>query len=188
MKTKNNFYIITGGPGVGKTTLIKELLQRGHNCVPEVARHIIKEQMEINGDALPWLNTRKYSDMMLSHSIHDFINYSQTSDLYFFDRGIPDTYGYEVLMNFTISKDLIDAVMQYRYNSKVFILPPWSEIYETDSERKQDFEEALRTFDVMYKVYLDLGYNLIEVPKVCAEERADFIVSKIKERVCQKSE
>ncbi len=181
MKAKTNFHIITGGPGVGKTTLIGELRERGYCCVPEVARHIIKEQMEINGDALPWLNTRKYSDIMLLRSIHDFIKYSETDKLHFFDRGIPDTYGYEVLMNFTMSKKLKDAVTQYRYNSKVFILPPWLEIYETDSERKQGFEEALRTFDVMCKVYSDLGYTIIEVPKASVEERADFIVSKIKE-------
>lgn len=29
MKMKDNFYILTGGPGVGKTTLIEELKGRG---------------------------------------------------------------------------------------------------------------------------------------------------------------
>ena len=73
MITKNNFYIITGGPGVGKTTLLEGLQQEGFNSVSEVARPIIKEQMETGGDALPWMDTRKYSDLMLSRSVDDFL-------------------------------------------------------------------------------------------------------------------
>jgi predicted ATPase len=180
MKTKYNFYIITGGPGVGKTTLINELGDRGYKCIREVARNIIKEQMEINGDALPWLNTRKYSDMMLYRSVHDFIKHSDATELLIFDRGIPDTYAYETLMNFTISAKLKDTANRYRYNPTVFILPPRLEIYSAGSERKQDFKEALRTFDVMKSVYTGLGYNLVEVPEVSPAERADFIIDRIR--------
>lgn len=183
MKIKDNFYIITGGPGVGKTTLSNELHTRGYNCIPEVARHIIKEQMETNGDALPWLNTQNYSDLMLRYSIDDFVYYSEKNDLYFFDRGIPDTYGYNILINSPINDKLRNAVMSYRYNTSVFILPPWAEIYETDNERKQNFEEALRTYEVMYKAYSNLDYNLIEVPKASTIERVDFILNKIEEEV-----
>jgi len=182
MKTKYNFYIITGGPGVGKTTLINELRDRGYTCIREVARNIIKEQIEINGDALPWLNTQKYSDMMLYRSVHDFIKHSDVDELLIFDRGIPDTYGYEVLMNFTIRTELKETANRYRYNPTVFILPPWLEIYSTDDERKQDFKEALRTFEVMKSVYIGLGYNLIEVPKTSPAERADFVINKIQEK------
>jgi len=174
---KQNFYIITGGPGVGKTTLLEELRQRGYNCVHEVAREIIKEQMISGGDALPWMNTRKYSDLMLQASIDDFINFSVKEDIYFFDRGIPDTYGYEMLMKFEMNDVLKNAVREYRYNTKVFILPPWFEIYGTDNERKQDYDEALRTFDVMKRIYAELGYLLIEVPKLLVKERADFVLS-----------
>ena len=35
----------------------------------------------------------------------------------------------------------------WRYNKSIFILPPWQEIYETDNERKQDWEEAVLTFE-----------------------------------------
>ena len=109
MITKNNFYIITGGPGVGTTTLINELQTRKINCVPEVAREIIKDQMKNNGNALPWKDTKEYSKLMLSYSLRDFVEYLETDDLYFFDRGLPDTYGYERLMNFDydVSKDTL---------------------------------------------------------------------------------
>ena len=38
-----NLFIITGGPGAGKTTVLTELQRLGFTCVPEVARQIIQE-------------------------------------------------------------------------------------------------------------------------------------------------
>ncbi|MDH6308694.1 putative ATPase [Dysgonomonas sp. PFB1-18] len=176
---KTNFYIITGGPGVGKTTLLDELARRGYHYVPEVARDIIRQQIATGGDALPWADARKYSDMMLSRSVDDFVRLSVSDELYFFDRGIPDTYGYERLIGLDMSEKLKEAVAIYRYNPVVFILPAWKEIYETDSERKQDFEEAVATYHVMTEIYSELGYTPVEVPTLPVKERADFVLNQL---------
>jgi predicted ATPase len=48
----DNFFVLTGGPGVGKTTLLGELEKKKFKCVPEVAREIIKEQMKIEGEGI----------------------------------------------------------------------------------------------------------------------------------------
>jgi predicted ATPase len=37
----NNLYIISGGPGSGKSTLIKALTERGLTAMPEAGRAII---------------------------------------------------------------------------------------------------------------------------------------------------
>lgn len=84
MIVKNNFYIITGGPGSGKTTLLNELRKNGCNCVPETARNIIREQVEAGGRALPWGDTRAYSDLMLFRSVLDFINLKDREDILLF--------------------------------------------------------------------------------------------------------
>ena len=44
----SNFFILTGGHGSGKTTVLDELAKRGYLIVPEVARVIIKELLAID--------------------------------------------------------------------------------------------------------------------------------------------
>ena len=79
---KSNFYVLTGGPGSGKTSVLQELERRGYICIPEVARPIIKEQISINGNALPWKNREKYSELMLQHSVRDFIQYQNENNIW----------------------------------------------------------------------------------------------------------
>jgi putative protein kinase ArgK-like GTPase of G3E family len=59
-----NLFIISGGPGSGKTTVIRELVKLGFPHVPEVARQIIQEQMQVGGTALPWGDREAYTRLM----------------------------------------------------------------------------------------------------------------------------
>ncbi|WP_163853711.1 AAA family ATPase [Paenibacillus elgii] len=178
---RKDFIVITGGPGAGKTTLLNELRRSGYPYVPEVAREIIQAEMSSDGDALPWKNAIKYRDLMLDRSIESYhsalSNHSEHT--MFFDRGIPDTLAYSNLIHAPISERLESAVQKYRYNKQVFILPPWKEIYLTDSERVQDFEEALATYHMLFETYKQLDYELIVVPKLSVDQRAAFVLSHV---------
>ncbi len=61
----------------------------------------------------------------------------------------------------------------------VFILPPWEEIYATDNERKQTFEEAIDVFRRLEEEYMSCGYEVVEVPCISVEERALFVLDRI---------
>ncbi|NGM60481.1 AAA family ATPase [Sphingobacterium sp. SGG-5] len=175
----NNQFIITGGPGVGKTALLNALSSDGFRIVPEAARTIIREQMETDGDALPWKNKRLYTDKMIAASILDYnrIIDSCSHEICFFDRGIPDAVCYAEMIGYRLSNDVVEQIQSCPYNTHVFILPPWKEIYETDSERKQDWEEAQQTYIHMRNMYKRLGYEPIIVPKGSIEERKEFVQS-----------
>jgi len=179
MAIKDNFFILTGGPGSGKTSLISELKCRGYECVTEVGRQIIQNQVDQGGDVLPWKDCGAYSKLMFERSLADYKQMNNVTAISFFDRGIPDTYGYERLEGIPPNPDLLHAIQQYRYNRSVFILPPWQEIFENDTERKQDFDKAVATYQVMFSVYSELAYKLIIVPKITIKERVDFILSTV---------
>jgi predicted ATPase len=68
------------------------------------------------------------------------------------------------------------AAELFRYNPRAFIMPPWPEIYEQDSERKQTLEEAERTYEAMVWIYTRCGYELVTVPRRPVRERLSFIL------------
>jgi predicted ATPase len=176
----DNLFVITGGPGSGKTTLLLELEKLGYRCAPEVARQIIQEQVLANGEALPWRDRRQYLELMLERSVESYEKYASTG-ITFFDRGVPDCLAYARLIGLQNHEFIRSACDRYRYAASVFLAPPWREIYTTDRERKQDFDEAERTWHLLGEAYQELGYDLILLPKVLPAERAAFIVRHLSE-------
>src|SRR5690349_13094166 len=94
-----NLFVITGGPGAGKTTVLRELEKRGFLCAPEVAREIIKEQIHEGGSALPWKDRQLFTELMLERSIDSYRQHTPAATLTFSDRGIPDSLSYACLID-----------------------------------------------------------------------------------------
>jgi predicted ATPase len=175
------FYVITGGPGAGKTTLINALSALGHKTVSEDARKIIQHQTQCGGEGLPWKDRELYTRLMLEASLRSYreVYGAGNAGPVFFDRGLPDTLCYAKMIGMDISAEMISCACAYRYSRNVFLLPAWEEIYETDGERKQDWKEAVYTCEMMGMTYLEYGYAIIEVPKIPADKRALFVLDNL---------
>lgn len=171
-----NFYIFTGSPGSGKSTVLNILNDMGYHTIKEVGRNIIQKQMATQGDAVPWINAIRYAHLMLLRSIVDYEEHVHLNKPCFFDRGIIDSLGYSRLINIPISKKLEKASKKYHYNKKVFLFPFWKEIYTNDTERKQNTEEAQITCRILKNTYEEFGYRTITVPFLQPEERARWII------------
>jgi predicted ATPase len=62
----SRFFVVTGGPGGGKTTLINALGRLGFPTAPEGGRAIICEQAAIGGPALPWADTQLFFETIMT--------------------------------------------------------------------------------------------------------------------------
>lgn len=166
--------VITGGPGTGKSSLIRELSSRGHLCHEEYSRTLIREQLESGGNALPWEDLLAFSHMVIAGRVNQYLNAHPKTRTYF-DRGIPDSLAYLVKDRVDFPQEWWELAMAHPYSDPVYITPPWEEIYLRDDERREDFSDLLDIHHHLVTTYTQLGYQLIELPKVSVEERIGII-------------
>lgn len=123
MKLKNNYYVFTGGPGAGKTSVLDALKKRGCETVKEVGRKIIIQQNNINGNSTHSGNQLTFRKLMLEASLNNYDQLKDQNNIIFFDRGIVDIVGYSYLIKEPISSQINHIATHYRYNKKVFYPP-----------------------------------------------------------------
>eukprot|EP01034_Spumella_vulgaris_P005269 gene5269-6726_t len=172
----NHLFVLTGGPGSGKSAVIETLHSLGCARTPEAERGVIQDQVAIGGSALPWADRAVFAELMLSWDMRSHHAACAATGPVFCDRGVLDVVGYLRLVDLPVPDHIARAAERFRYNRTVFIAPPWLEIFTPDAERKQDFAEAVRTFNAMADTYRAYGYTLLELPRASVEERAKFIL------------
>ena len=96
--------------------------------------------------------------------------------LAFFDRGIVDSLGMLNACGVLSDRERETMLARFPYRSPVFVFPPWAEIYRTDSERDQSFEESVRVHGSIVQWYQECGYDLTTVPPGSVDERCELIL------------
>lgn len=170
---KPNFFLFTGGPGVGKTTLIRHLEARGERVVEETHRAVIAEQAAAGSRAVPWDDYAACCELCVRRDIEKFDALAVETGRVFFDRGILDGFD----PRWAAPPELLTGAQQRRYNAQAFVFPPWREIYGTDAERRQDWAEAEATFGRILAGLERFGYRAVVVPKARVEDRAAFVLA-----------
>ena len=174
----NTKFIITGGPGTGKTSIINELKKRGYNCVEENSREVISEQIKTRGKILPWKNQLEFENKITFLRAQQFLSIPKNC-LCFFDRSVIESVAYLKLSNLKVTSQIMENIKKCVYNKTVFYTPIWEEIYVNDSERKENLEQAKKIESALIETYRSAKYNLIQVPKTTIQKRVNFIISKI---------
>ncbi|MEM9327150.1 MAG: AAA family ATPase [Bacteroidota bacterium] len=173
-----NRYLITGGPGFGITTTIKELEALGQNTVKEAARQVIhREISQPDSTVLPWKDRTAFDDAIAKLKVLDYEG-TPAMQKVFFDRGLPDLVGWSRYYHKSYRR-FIGVMEKHPFNRKVFFTVPWEEIYEQNKERPMPYHESVRVHDQLAKAYEDMGFEIQFLSKVNPKERADFILRQV---------
>ena len=173
MENINNWYVITGVPSSGKTTLLEVLEKKGYKVFYEWARILIDREMK-KGKTLKEIRKDEvaFQREVLKLKI-DFEKKLSLRQLVFMERGIPDSIAYMKMCGVTKDKVLEKAVKTCHYK-KVFLLDPIK--YALDYARTESQEEAMLIDDLLEKSYTDLDIEVVRIPKMFVSKRVNFIL------------
>ena len=176
MKTLNNWYVVTGAPSSGKTTILKALEKKGYKVFYEWARIYIDQEMK-KGRTLKDIrkNELQFQRKILKLKV-DFEKKLDKKKRVFMERGIPDSTAYMEMCGMKNDNHLIKALKKCNYK-KVFLLELLK--YEIDYARTESQEEAQLLEKLLEKSYTDLGITVIRVPKMSVKERVTFIIKNL---------
>lgn len=178
MNNKAQIYLITGASGAGKTTLINALSERNYPIIEESGRIIVQQELNNDGDVLPWKDGIAFGRRLVEHTLKA-LNNTRHSGPIFSDRGLVDNIAWFAALETQPPRALTDALARCPYHEPIFVMHPWKEIYAQDQIRNKRFDQALREFDDIMQQLNILGWPYIEVPQLSVHERVAFIESYI---------
>ena len=169
---KTNWYVITGAPSSGKTSVINALEQLGYPVVHEIARNYIDEELkkgkrieQIKADILSFERHILYKKLEIEKSL-------PKDEPVFLDRAVPDSIGYYILEGLSPDEP-IKKSKQTRYK-KIFLFERLQ--FEKDGVRSENDKIAARLNRILKESYQMLKYKVISVPLLSIDDRVDFIL------------
>lgn len=165
--------VITGGPSVGKSTLLSELRNGGFTVVPEQATEVIKE-----GKILPWENRDLFQREVLRRQLEAEAQFLNSEETVFVDRGIFDGEAYYHCDGIQ-PPNIFGTISESRY-SAVLLLEPLGTFVQ-DGIRFEDLEFTLRITEVLHSVYSSRGLPVARIPAGALSLRVQHAMDAVRE-------
>lgn len=175
MNTKSNWYVITGGPSSGKSTVLEHIEKLGYKVIPEATRSLIDEE-KAAGKTIKDIrrDEAEFQRRVLARKIK-IESELPRDQLIFFDGAIPSSVAYFETSGLDPQQAL--SVCQKGQYRKVFLMEQLP--FVQDGARTENTETIKELNRLLKKAYEDLGYEVISVPVMSVEERVKFIQAHI---------
>lgn len=175
----NKKILITGGPGTGKTELINGLENQGFNCEKEISREITENEQKKGVEQFFLKDPIEFSKRLMILRSNQY-NKIQNANFTFFDRGVHEIIAYLNFINIKYDNFFTERAKKVVYD-KIFILPPWKEIYVNDTQRYESFEQCKHIHNEIINIYKEFKIEIIMLEKNSVNERISNILKFLKE-------
>ncbi|MFM6974034.1 MAG: AAA family ATPase [Agromyces sp.] len=171
------WYVITGGPSSGKSTLVELLRAKGYRTTIEEARHLIDLQRIIGRST----DEVRANQALFQREVYrrqieqeDALNPNETV---FLDRALPDSLAYYRFLGLQPDSDLLHSIEAHHTYRKVFILDLLP--LHPDYARTEDTAAQHRIHELLLEVYSSLNIPLERVPVLSVEQRAEYVLDRL---------
>lgn len=175
-------YILTGGPGSGKSSILLALESQGEYIIREAAEDHIRLR-QAQGKKDPWTDPdfqEKILDLQCSREF-----YMPPDRLrVFIDRGVLDGLAYlpdekDNLYNQVMRNSIISAY-EFRPYDRIFLIENLGSTEKTDVRREAQ-DEALMLEKSLYEIYKDFVGDVVRIPAAPLEERVKMVLDNVHE-------
>jgi predicted ATPase len=113
------------------------------------------EEMNNGGLALPWVDMAAFAHRAITTALADRSSAPASVGWIFFDRSLIDAA--IALQHLTREPVLEEFGQTHRYHRRVFLAPPWPELYTIDRERRHNPAAAVNEYFRLLKAYPSLA-------------------------------
>lgn len=165
--------VITGGPSVGKTTVINLLAERGFSVVQEFATQIIKE-----GKHLPWVDRVRFQSEVLKRQMNAEAGLLEFDKTVFLDRGLFDGEAYYIYDKLPVPP--IFSNLDASHYTVAFLMEPLP-FFDANDVRRENLEFTLEISRILESCYTSRNVKVIRVPALPPVERVDFVIKQVQD-------
>ena len=167
-------FVPTGAPGVGKTTIIDRLRDRGRSVVVEAATDFNHTRLAA-GVAQPWTETG-FIDGILSLQRERLLGSDADVGVQFHDRSAFCTVALARYLDRPVTPALASEVERVAdvFERQVFVVQPLGFITNT-AIRRISYADSLRFAAIHEDVYREYGFDLVDVVAAGLKDRVAFI-------------
>jgi predicted ATPase len=178
-RIRTNWYVISGAPCCGKTTLIDQLAARGFKTVPEAGRQYIEQEFS-KGRGLEEIRKDKavFNRCLLDLTL-EIEQRLDPDELLFLDRGLAECVSFHRIIGLNPNEILAECT-QFQY-AAVFVLDRFP--LQKDGVRTEDNATSDFLDEWLERDYRTMEYRVVRVPVLSFSDRMEFVLDRLSSRL-----